>query len=627
MNRDGIRLGHRQPLFEPLEPRLLLDGSVIISEFMADNDLAWEDPEQSDVYPDWIEIHNTEPTTVNLNGWSLEDDSHRWYFPDVDLAAGGYLVVMADGADQRDPAFLLRTDFSLKSGGEYLALRRADDSYAWEYTPEYPKQFENISYGIGQDIEVATLVGPHADAAVYVPTSDPGWGLAWAAYDYDDSAWTLRGQTGVGYEAAVPGFAVYNYFAKSDIGSLGEAESVIATPSKQLSIVSRNDPVINYWRGGHFGGDVPYPGTSFSEDPNRIVTEAFATITISTAGDYTFGVASDEGFGLQIVGATTTWVGNSTTPAGSDRIDFAGLRGTGDTLGTFNFPTAGQYDLRLVVFENGGGQSGELFAAPGSHTTYDSSFDLVGDTANGGLYVESQVVSGSAAGGVFEDVIGTDVEAAMRGVNTSAYVRIPFDVADRTAYDSLTLKILYDDGFVAYLNGVKVAERNAPASLAWNSAATADRAKADALVYAEIDVSAYLDDLRDGTNVLAIHGLNYQVPDLEFLVLAQLVDIDILVLGEHYFSTSSPGEPNTTDYYAYVKDTAFDHDRGFYDAAFDLVISTATPDATIRYTLNGSWPTATSGYVFDPATPIHIVTTTVVRAAAYREGFEPTNVD
>ena len=38
-----------------------------------------------------------------------------------------------------------------------------------------------------------------------------------------------------------------------------------------------------------------------------------------------------------------------------------------------------------------------------------------------------------------------------------------------SAFDALLLNMRYDDGFVAYLNGVEVARRNAPASLAYNS--------------------------------------------------------------------------------------------------------------------------------------------------------------
>ena len=61
-------------------------------------------------------------------------------------------------------------------------------------------------------------------------------------------------------------------------------------------------------------------------------------------------------------------------------------------------------------------------------------------------------------------LIGTDVQSEMLGVNTSALTRIAFDVADPGAPDELTLRMKYDDGFLAYLNGQEVASRNAPAA-------------------------------------------------------------------------------------------------------------------------------------------------------------------
>ena len=61
----------------------------------------------------------------------------------------------------------------------------------------------------------------------------------------------------------------------------------------------------------------------------------------------------------------------------------------------------------------------------------------------------------------------------MRNVNQTVYSRMAFDVADVTRIDKLVLRLKYEDGFVAYLNGVEVARDNAPAaaSLTWNSGA------------------------------------------------------------------------------------------------------------------------------------------------------------
>ncbi|MCL4178907.1 MAG: lamin tail domain-containing protein [Verrucomicrobia bacterium] len=58
--------------------------------------------------------------------------------------------------------------------------------------------------------------------------------------------------------------------------------------------------------------------------------------------------------------------------------------------------------------------------------------------------------------------LGSDVGSWMRGVNASAYLRLPFFLDDATALDALSLQMRYDDGFVAFLNGVRVASRNAP---------------------------------------------------------------------------------------------------------------------------------------------------------------------
>ena len=71
----------------------------------------------------------------------------------------------------------------------------------------------------------------------------------------------------------------------------------------------------------------------------------------------------------------------------------------------------------------------------------------------------------------FLELISTDVEAQLFGKGTSAYLRMPFNVQANQPLDWLSLSAHYDDGFVAFLNGTEVARANAPAAIAWNSAA------------------------------------------------------------------------------------------------------------------------------------------------------------
>lgn len=92
-----------------------------------------------------------------------------------------------------------------------------------------------------------------------------------------------------------------------------------------------------------------------------------------------------------------------------------------------------------------------------------------------------------------------------------------------------------------------------------------------------------------------------------------------------YFAELTPGAANGLSVPELVKDTAFSVDRGFHEDPFDLVITCATPDANIYYTLDGSEPDPSSGLLFEA--PIAIGQTTIVRARAFKDGMIPSNID
>ncbi len=58
--------------------------------------------------------------------------------------------------------------------------------------------------------------------------------------------------------------------------------------------------------------------------------------------------------------------------------------------------------------------------------------------------------------------------------NNSVFVRVPFVLSNPSSLNTLTLRMRYDDGFAAYLNGQRVASDNEPPVLAWNSSAASD---------------------------------------------------------------------------------------------------------------------------------------------------------
>lgn len=592
-------------------------SDVFISEFLAQNDggLTDEDGDASD----WIEIYNSGAVDVNLQGWHLTDDAGeltKWEFPSTVVPAGGFVVVFASNKDRAVAGAELHTNFSISTEGEYLALVEPDGvTLASQF--DAPTQYENVSFGIGQDVSTETLLAAGATGKSRIPTAaDAALGTSWTQRNYNDAAWSAA-QTGIGYETTVPGFAVRNFKANVTVDDLSTAEEVIENPLNQTSVTSENAPSINYLGSGggaHFANDAAFPGQSIGQDVNDFVVEATAQLTIPTTGAWTFGVNSDDGFGLTLTrDGVTAFV-----------MSFPSPRGPADTLQTFNVTQAGVYDARLVFYERGGGAELEFFAAPGSHGSFNANFDLVGDTANGGLAAESVVVSGGS-GPSLANFVETNLEATMLGVNASAYLRMPFQVADPASYESLTLRMRYDDGFVAYLNGQEIARRNAPAAPAWNSTAAADRPNAQAIEIEDINVSAFRDRLVAGTNVLAIHGLNDAANSTGFLIQPQLVEITVLGDQQRYFGDPTPAAFNSTAFFGVVADTDFSVKRGFYSQPFDVAITTPTAGATIRYTTDGSEPTETNG--LDYAGPISIDGTTTLRAIAIKDGFLATNVD
>lgn len=226
----------------------------------------------------------------------------------------------------------------------------------------------------------------------------------------------------------------------------------------------------------------------------------------------------------------------------------------------------------------------------------------------------------------YDTFIATDIEPQAYNVNASAFARWSFNVADPSAFASMNLAARYDDGFILWLNGVKIAERNAPASPTWNSVATINRD--DALAYRDevINLTASLPLLQSGTNVLAVQMLNNAANDEDFLFNARLLTTTVPEITNAYLEAPTPGAVNDTGYFlGRVADTSFTVKRGIYTAPFNVAISTTTPDAVIRYTLDGTKPTATSGTIY--SAPIPITTTTILRAAAFKPEWQPTNVD
>lgn len=226
----------------------------------------------------------------------------------------------------------------------------------------------------------------------------------------------------------------------------------------------------------------------------------------------------------------------------------------------------------------------------------------------------------------------------------TAYVRYNFNVADKAQLTSLDLNLRFDDGFIAYLNGHEVARANFGEDFVYpqpewdsrsryqlgTSSAGAFNRGAESLTPVAFDLTPYLSSLVNGPNVLAFHVVNSAstsgTGSGQDLLLEPVMTAERssgVQVGS--MADPTPGGANGTSRLGIVGDTHFSIDRGFFDAPFQLAISTSTSTASMRYTTDGSLPSATEGTLYTG--PITISATTILRAVAYQAGYTPSNVD
>ncbi len=382
---------------------LLLSGSLIlanpiISEFMAVNrsTIVDDDSDRSD----WIEVFNPSGSLIKLQGWALTDDPKhqlKWTFPNINLRPKEYRVVFASGKNRTSINAPLHTNFKLNSKTGYLALLNAEGEIIYEFGPNYPEQFDDVSFGKGNTKrnEIILLREKSPARALVPKTINDGKG--WKALDFNDSNWK-KGRTGVGYD---------------------------------------------------YG--------------NRI---------------------------------------------------------------------------------------------------------------------------------------GLDV-SAMRNSTESVYIRIPFEITNLSEIEEVILRLRYEDGFAAFINGKKVASDNAPTTLNWKSGAPQNRPDSIAVNKVEFSIAGFSKFLLEGENILAIQGLNNQVTSSDLLIHPEIIAYKKTEAKETYgfMFQPSPGERNNETVPGVEDKVLFTKPSQTYQTSLEVELKKseiANPESKIHFTTDGSIPNGTS---------------------------------
>jgi spore coat protein CotH len=144
-------------------------------------------------------------------------------------------------------------------------------------------------------------------------------------------------------------------------------------------------------------------------------------------------------------------------------------------------------------------------------------------------YVDSAWEEGPAGFG-YDDGDDATILTDMRYSYATVAIRKKFTLTDISSIDSLVLQMNYDDGFVAYINGEEVARSNVSgANPGHDTLADSNHEQG---TFETFNLSAHLDIVREGENVIAIQGHNVNLTSSDFSLSPILTAQKILSHGD-----------------------------------------------------------------------------------------------
>ncbi len=560
---------------------------LVLSEFMASNTRSLADEDGSD--EDWIEIYNNSSSPVNLMNWALTDNAGnltKWLFPATNLGPRGFILVFASNKNRRAPGAPLHTNFRLDGAGEYLGLVRPDGlTIESRYAPKYPAQIPDAAYGFGTEFASKIVVRTGDVARVLVPLNEAS-GSDWIAPSFNDSAW-MPGPGAIGFNSGstVPTIVRPDELQVRFNFDQAPANKVIAdsrpagtkhpgTNQGAVFLASARDTaappvtrtgVMNFATNGTTRSQIVLPP---SPDFDSIEgTLCFWMRTAGTVGTNVGGACLVDR--RSIAGAVIVQRDDgrlaveASDETGRVRSEVTSDRSIADNRwhhvavvydraeqGTMGIYVDGQLELLAASDGPWGWNPAQPIELGRSHHARWKQFG--GQLDDFRIYsrildpAEIALLANNEVSLLSYPDIRTDLGAAMKGQSSSVYLRYSFQLTNIANIGRLRLRLRYDDGFVAFLNGTRIASANAPEPPTWNSTATDVHQAGHAKVFEEFNVTDARYALRLGSNVLALQGLNFSVSDGNCLLDPQLEleTLGALSATPQYFVLPTPGNPN-----------------------------------------------------------------------------------
>jgi len=473
---------------------------IVINEVLAANTSALK---HDNGFPDAVELYYDGPTSLSLTGMSLSDDPQdprKFVFgAGVTMNPGQFLVLYADSGVAGTG---LHLGFGLKDegGGVYLY----DKAGVLVDSVPYGLQLPDLSIG---------RIGPLGEWGLTLPS----FGQANVARSLGDPRAVRLNEWLAGNEVLFNSDFIELYNPQTDPVDVGD---MVLTDSPMLQPCGRKLGPLSFIAGQGYS-------VLWADDSNEPGHLGFRLSV--DGGIIALFDAQAKAIDKIVYSPQTTDFSEGRVPDGAASFAILPL----PTPGLSNPQVKETATTTVALVEEKANKRVLVPTAAisddwkGGRTFNDASW-LLCSGAPGGVGFETEHG--------YETLITLDTKAQMYGAgkNNTCYIRIPFTLEGRTLEDlsKLILKMRFDDGFVAYLNGKEAARRNFTGTPAWNSHADSAGAEANTQDFSEyIDISQFKGELKVGVNILAIHGMNSSNTSSDFLMGVALDGVSSRVEG------------------------------------------------------------------------------------------------
>lgn len=534
-----------------------------ITEVMSSNRSAF--PDNEGAFPDWIELTNTGDTPIDLNGYGLSDRADKiiFAFPEITLAAGEHVIVFASDDNMSIAGQALHAKFKISSTGDTLFLF-GSDGIAFQELP-VPAMDHNMSYSwIGDNDYIIT------------EQYSPGYDNTQEGYAAFRASTVLE-----------TGALVINEICASSITTLKDEDGEYSDWIELRNTSNRAIDLSNY---------------ALSDDTSKLVKWRFPQGSVIEPGGYFVVFASGKDHA-----ANGSWPhANFRLRSDGETVILSDIQGRMLDLVTYDLL---ETDTSWGRDEEGTGAF-KRFSQPTPGLPNTRTGEIAMDTAlclanTSGLYI-TEVMTGNRTihgPGVnyyydYIEIYNMSGQAVnLKGYGLSDNIKKP----RKWQFPDITLE--NNSYLVIYCDTTQTTK--------------------DGVYY----FTNY--NLKKSGETVVLSTPTGQI--LDKVVVPQLYD-DVSygrTLGQaglFYYSAPTPGATNSQGFVGFAPAPSFDVAGGLYERPLegDTAVTISVPaNSIVRYTTDGTDPTETSAQYTGP---IEVERNTVIRARAYRDGLEPSQV-